>query len=270
MWIDSHCHLNHPGIEDLGAPEDIAAEALANGVSGMVSISCSIAQEYEQLRSIAANDDRIWCTVGTHPHNAGDAAEQEFTAEDIIRMASADENIIGIGETGLDYFYDNAPRDAQAGSFRKHLDACIETGLPVIIHTRDADEDTFAILKEKNEEAKAKGKELKGLMHCFSSGAELAKQALSIGFYISFSGILTFKKAEELRGIAKTVPLNRLLVETDAPFLAPHPNRSKTNKPDYVALTGAKLAELHGVLPKEMAKITTDNFFRLFTKAKQP
>lgn len=267
MWIDSHCHLNHPNIKDLGTPQEIADGAFQQGVSGLVTISCRISEEYEVLRSIAANDERIWCTIGTHPHDAGVDAEKAISEDQLVQMALADKNIIGIGETGLDYFYDNSPREDQVQSFRKHCRAAIRTGLPVIIHARDADDDVAMILEEESDRAKAQGKELRGLMHCFSSGEQLARRALAIGFYVSFSGILTFKKADELRDIAKTIPKDRLLVETDAPFLAPAPNRSKTNTPAYVGLTGERLAELHNMSPDEMASITMQNFFRLFDRA---
>lgn len=263
MWIDSHCHLNHKNIEEKGAPDDIIAAAKASGVDGMVSICCRLSEEVELLTSIAARHDNVWCSIGTHPHDAGLEAEKAFSQADIVTLANSNDNVIAIGETGLDYYYDNSPRSDQQDSFRKHMRACIETNLPMVVHTRDAEEDTARLMTEEGA-----GTSLKGVMHCFSSSQWLADQALEMGFYISFSGIVTFKKAQELRDTAKTVPLDRVLVETDAPFLAPMPYRGKVNEPAYVANTGAYLAELYGVSVEEFAKITTDNFFRLFDKAK--
>jgi TatD DNase family protein len=262
MWIDSHCHLNHPNIKEEGTPADIIARAFADQTNGLVTICCRIAQEEQQLKSITEAHNNVWCTIGTHPHDAGEPDEKALTADDIIK-ATAHPKVIGIGETGLDYFYDNSPRPDQKASFEKHLQACLATDLPVIIHARDADNDIAEIL-----ESHSNGGKLKGVMHCFSSGAELAKRALDIGFYVSFSGIITFgEKADDLRAIAKTIPLDRLLVETDAPFLAPKPHRGRTNTPAFVKHTGEKLAEIHGITPEEMAKITTANFFNLFKKA---
>lgn len=262
MWIDSHCHLNHSGISEKGSPADIIANAKAEGVHGMVTICCRMSEEADTLFSITNANDNVWCSVGTHPHDAGLDAEKSFNVESIVELARSNENVIALGETGLDYFYDNSPRDDQATSFRKHIQACLKTDLPIIIHTRDAEEDTIRIMREDS----ARG--LRGVMHCFSGSQWLADQALDLGFYISFSGIVTFKKAEELRETAKTIPLDRVLVETDAPFLAPAPYRGKVNEPAYVAKTGAFLADLYGITPEEFAKITTDNFFRLFNKAK--
>jgi TatD DNase family protein len=262
MWIDSHCHLNHPNIKELGTPDDIIIAAKANQTSGIVTICCEIAQEAEELTRIAAAHDNVWCTIGTHPHDAGQPAEKAITTADIVTIASHPK-VIGIGETGLDYFYDHSPRADQKASFEKHLEACLTADLPVIIHARDADNDIAEIL-----ESYSNGGKLKGVLHCFSSGESLAKRGLDIGFYVSFSGIITFgEKSESLRAIAKSIPLDRLLVETDAPFLAPKPHRGKTNSPAFVKHTGEKLAEIHGIPAEDMAKITTDNFFNLFTKA---
>lgn len=263
MWIDSHCHLNHKGIADKGAPSDIIAAAKSNGVDGMVTICCRISEEAEILQNIANAHDNVWCTIGTHPHDAGLDAEKAYSVDDIVKIANSNSNIIGLGETGLDYFYDNAPREDQATSFRKHLKSCIISDLPVIIHTRDAEEDTYNIMCEEGA-----GTPLCGVMHCFSSSQWLAEKALDMGFYISFSGIVTFPKAQDLRETAKIVPLDRILVETDAPFLAPVPMRGKVNEPANVATTGAFLADFYGVSAQEFAKITSDNFFRLFKKAK--
>ena len=262
MWIDSHCHLNHPNIEPLGQPDDIIAGAKAAGTSGLMTICCRMAQEAQQLTSIAEKHDNVWCSIGTHPHDAGQPDEKAISAAEIVKLTKHPK-VIAIGETGLDYFYDNSPRPDQKASFEKHLEACLETDLPVIIHARDADNDVADIL-----EAHSNGGKLRGVMHCFSSGADLARRALDIGFYISFSGIITFgQKADELREIAKTIPQDRLLVETDAPFLAPKPHRGQTNSPAFVKHTGARLAELHNMPSEEMARITSDNFYALFTMA---
>lgn len=262
MWIDSHCHLTHEYIEKAGTPDDIVARAQENGVDGMLTINCRIKDEFNDLLSVARRFDDVWCSVGTHPHDAGIEAEQKVDLSEICEISS-DPNVIGIGESGLDYYYDNSPRDLQEKSFRKHIQACLETGLPLIIHARQADEDIARILTQE-----AKGSDLKGVMHCFSSGQTLAEFALDIGFYISFSGIVTFKKADELRDIAKTVPPERILVETDAPFLAPVPHRGQTNEPAYVRHTGEFLADLLEVDVNAFARQTSKNFYTLFNKAK--
>lgn len=261
MWIDSHCHLTHEKMAL--SPEQLVHNAKAAGVGGMLNISCQIKGDFQDVLATAKKFDNIWCSIGTHPHDAGLETEKSVTLEKLIEIANSDSKIIGIGESGLDYYYDRSPRTDQQECFRKHIRACIETKLPLIVHTRDAEDDTINIMREE-----AEGKELTGVMHCFSSGPGLAAKALDFGFYISFSGILTFNKADSLREIAKTVPLDRLLVETDAPYLAPVPHRGKDNEPAYVVHTGKFLAELKGVSEDDMARITTENFFRLFKKAK--
>ncbi len=263
MWIDSHCHLNHERGED--SPADLIARAKQAQVDGMLTICCEVAKEMDELLGITQTNDNVWCSIGTHPHDAGVEAEQAITADQMISQANAQDKIIGVGECGLDYFYDHAPREAQAEQFRKQIHVGKETGLPIIIHTRDAEEDTIQILRE---EGACDGK-TKVLMHCFSSNETLARQSIDEGFYISFSGIVTFKKSTELQDIAKFVPLDKILVETDAPFLAPTPHRGKTNEPAYVGLTGQFLADLHNVTEQEMAQHTKDNFFTLFDKAKK-
>ncbi len=265
MWIDSHCHLNHERGKDNGTPEELIGRAKEAGVDGMVSICCEMAKEIDELVSIANNNENVWCSIGTHPHDAAAEAEKQITADEIIKRAMAEEKIVGIGECGLDYFYDYAPKNEQADMFRKQIHVGKETGLPIIIHTRDAEEDTMQILRE---EGACDGK-TKVLMHCFSSNETLARQSIDEGFYVSFSGIVTFKKATELQDIAKLVPLDKILVETDAPFLAPTPYRGKTNEPAFVKHTGQCLADLHNVTEKEMAQYTKDNFFTLFDKAKK-
>lgn len=254
--VDSHCHLDYPQFSD--DFEGTLARARNAGVGMMVSIGVKLSA-FDQVRAVADKSDHIYCTIGVHPHEAG---EEGLSRPDLLIEKATDPKIIGIGETGLDYFYDNAPRDAQKESFRAHIAACRETGLPLIVHTRDADDDTMDILEEEY----AKGP-FTGVIHCFSSSAALAQRALAIGFYISCSGIITFNSAREIRAAVADVPLDRLLVETDAPYLAPVPRRGKPNEPSYVAHTAAKLAEIKGVSIEEIRRMTTDNFFTLFTKA---
>lgn len=263
MWIDSHCHLNHTKIRPLGSAAEIVQSAKQYGVSGMLNICCRMADEFPIILETAEALSDVWCTVGTHPHEASKSTEKDFSVHDIVKLARHSK-VIGIGESGLDYYYDFSTREDQDASFRKHIQACLEADLPLVVHARDADDDIAKILREEG------GGKLKGVMHCFSSGAALAEAALEMGFYISFSGILTFKQADALREIAARVPKNRLLVETDAPYLAPEPYRGKTNQPAYVGHTGAVLARIHDVEPEAMAQITTDNFFRLFSKAERP
>ena len=263
MWIDSHCHLNHPKIAGLGDPARLVENARAQGVEGMLTISCRIADEFPSILAVAKQFDGVWCTIGTHPHDAGKPEEKKITQAELVRQALSDPKIVGIGETGLDYFYKNSTPEDQDISFRKHIRACIESDMPMVVHARDADEDIAHTIIEEG-----KGTNLSGVMHCFSSGRKLAEDALEFGFYISFSGIVTFKQAHELRDIAKIVPLDRILVETDAPYLAPEPHRGKTNQPAYVPHTGKVLADVHGITVEEIARHTKDNFFRLFKRAK--
>lgn len=264
MWIDSHCHLNHDRNEAGDSPAGIAARARAAGVDGMVNICCEIIAEFPTILSTAKSLDNVWCTVGTHPHDSGKEAEINVSLEELVRLAQSDDKIVGIGESGLDYFYNYAPVDIQQAVFRKHIQACIQTGLPLVVHARDADEDIARIIREEGGGTAG----LRGVMHCFSSGKGLCEAALEEGFYISFSGIVTFNKSAELQDIARTVPLDRVLVETDAPFLAPVPHRGKTNESAYVRHTGEFLANLYGLDVHEFAKITSANFFRLFNKAR--
>lgn len=262
MWIDSHCHLNHERFEGAD-PKSIADEASEQGIDTMVTICCRVSDEFPQVLKIAQGHELIKCSIGTHPHDAGKEAEMAITLEQLVDLAQSDPNIVGIGESGLDYYYNYSPKDAQQESFRKHIRACIDTNLPLIIHARDADEDIAAILKEEGA-----GTDLKGVMHSFSSGRALAEAALDIGFHISFSGMVTFKNAQEIQDIAKDVPDDKILVETDAPFLAPVPYRGKTNHPAFVKHTGEFLAELRGVEAEQFATQTTNNFYTLFDKAK--
>ena len=259
MLVDSHCHLDFPDFAD--ELDDVVARARETGVGVMQTI-CTRLTKFEQVRAIAERYDNIWCSVGVHPHNV----ESEGIAEPETIIALADHpKVIGIGETGLDYFYDHSPREEQRASFRAHIAAARETGLPLIVHTRDADDDTMAILEDEM----GKGA-YSGLIHCFSTSRELAERSLAIGLSISLSGILTFKKAEDLRQTAQAVPLDRLLVETDAPYLAPMPYRGKRNEPAFVNNTAAVLAELKGVSEESLAAATTNNFFNLFLKASDP
>lgn len=256
MLIDSHCHLDY-----LAEDQDVEAvigRARDAGVGGMVTISTRLST-FPVVRAIVEAHEDLWCSVGVHPHHADEEGVKD--ASELVELAK-EPCVIGIGETGLDYFYDNAPREDQQRSFRAHIDAARQTQLPLIVHTRDADDDCVAILREEF----AKGA-FPGLIHCFTAGSALAEAVLEIGFSISVSGIVTFKRAEELRETLSKVPLDRLLVETDAPYLAPVPHRGKTNEPAFVGHTAAALAELKGVSLGELERRTTENFFRLFSKA---
>jgi len=259
MLIDSHCHLDYLARdEDL---DDVVARARDAGLGGMVTI-CTKVSEFDDIRGIAEKYDDIWCTVGIHPHEAD--AEPEVSAERLIELA-AHPKVVGIGECGLDYYYEHSSREAQQRSFRAHIAASRVTGLPLIVHTRDADDDTAAILHEEY----AKGP-FTGLIHCYSTSQELAEKSLEIGFYISLSGIVTFKSAESLRETVKTLPNDRVLVETDAPYLAPVPKRGKRNEPAFVIYTAAAVAELKDMSVDDLTAATTANFFRLFSRARPP
>ncbi|PZQ48020.1 MAG: LuxR family transcriptional regulator [Micavibrio aeruginosavorus] len=265
MWIDSHCHLNHERNAQGDTAGAIVSRAKSAGVDGMLSICCQIATEFDDLLALVKPLDNVWCSIGTHPHDAGLESEKAITLEKLIALANSNDKIIGIGESGLDYYYDHSPRIDQEESFRKHIRACIATNLPLIVHARDADEDIMRVIRSEN----AGGKKVRGVLHCFSSGPQLAEQAMEEGFFVSFSGIVTFKKSKELQDIAKTVPLDRILVETDAPFLAPEPFRGKTNEPAFVGHTGRYLANLLGIDEQTVASRSKENFFTLFNKAKK-
>lgn len=259
MLVDSHCHLDFDVFdEDRSETIQRARDA---GVAAMVTI-CTRVTKFEEICAIAETDDNIWCSVGIHPHQAEE--EPVVTVEDLVSRA-AHPKVIAIGETGLDYYYDNSPRELQETSFRTHIAASRETGLPLIVHTRDADENMAEILEDEMEKGA-----FPGVLHCFSSSRRLAERALDIGFYISLSGIVTFKNAQDLRDIVKDVPVDRILVETDAPFLAPIPNRGKRNEPAFVADTAARVAELKAMDNQALSAASTENFFRLFSKAKRP
>ena len=259
MLVDSHCHLD---FDDFGSElPEVIARARRAGVGTMLTI-CTKVTEFGEVRGLAEANRDIWASVGIHPHEAATQPATDTAA--LVEMARHPK-VVGIGETGLDFYYDHSPRDRQEASFRAHAAAARATGLPLIVHTREADERTEAVLAEEAAEGG-----LTGVIHCFSSGRQLAEKALDLGFYISLSGIVTFKKAEDLRAIASDVPLDRLLVETDAPYLAPIPHRGKRNEPAFVVHTAAVVAELKGIAPDELARRTTENFFRLFSKARPP
>src|SRR5215831_18212098 len=253
MLVDSHCHLDFP---DFAAERDmVVARARAAGVTEMLTI-CTRLDEFDGVRAIAEAYDGIWCSVGAHPHEAADHAA---LLPDQLAALARHPKVVGIGETGLDFHYDLSPRDVQERVFQAHIAASRETGLPLIIHAREADDEIIRILEEERPPP--------GVMHCFSSGRALAEVALALGFYISISGIVTFHNAEELRAIVRDLPLDRLLVETDAPYLAPVPYRGKRNEPAFVVATVAAVAKLKGLEEERLAAATGENFFRLFTKA---
>ncbi|WP_119392331.1 TatD family hydrolase [Taklimakanibacter lacteus] len=257
--VDSHCHLDYPGLaEDLAG---VIARAEGAGVRLMLSIGTRV-KKFDQVLALAEQYENVFCTVGTHPHNA--AEEPDVTADDLVRLAQHPK-VVGIGEAGLDYHYDLSPRDSQARSFRVHIEAARRTGLPLVIHSRNAEADTAAILEEEMRKGA-----FKPLLHCFSSKAELARRGLKVGAYVSLSGILTYKNAEDIRETAREVPMDRLLVETDAPYLAPVPYRGKSNEPAFVVKTLEKLAEVKAVTAEEMANATSRNFFALFDKVPKP
>lgn len=259
MLVDHHCHLDFPQL--VADRDGLLARAKSAGVGVMVTISTRVRQ-LPTLLDICAAHDNIYCSVGTHPHNADE--ERGIPADELVRL-SEHPKVVAIGEAGLDYFYKKGSPEAQAEGFRTHIEAARRTGLPLEIHTRDADEDTIKILEEEQ----AKGA-FPAILHCYTGGPELARRAVELGLYVSFTGVVTFKKNDALRDIARNVPLDRLLVETDAPYLAPEPFRGKTNEPSYVVHTAATLAEVKGVSPEALAQATTDNFFRLFRKVKRP
>jgi TatD DNase family protein len=259
VLVDSHCHLDFPDFAE--DREAVIARALAAGVGRMVTISTRV-KRFAGVLAIAEAHDAVYCSVGTHPHNA--AEELDVTAAELVRF-STHPKVVAIGEAGLDYHYNRSPRPAQAQGLRAHIAAARETGLPLVIHARSADDDMAAILEEES----GKGA-FPFILHCFSSGRRLAEVGVALGGYVSLSGILTFKNSEELRSIARDLPRDRLLVETDAPYLAPAPHRGKRNEPAYVAHTARVLAETIGVSQDEVATLTTRNFCRLFKKMPAP
>ncbi len=259
MLVDSHCHLDFPDF----APDraDILARARNAGVGLMVTIGTRLSK-FAEVRAIAESDPAIWCSVGVHPHEA----EKEGVGDPApLLERAAHPKVVGIGETGLDYFYKHSAPEAQAKSFRAHIAAARESGLPLIVHARDADVDAIRIMADEH-----RAGAYPAVIHCFTASRALADHAVALGHYISFSGILTFKNARDIQETAKALPLDRILVETDAPYLAPMPNRGKRNEPAFVAHTAAFLAKLRGETPERIAAATTENFMRLFSKVKAP
>ena len=256
LLVDSHCHLDFAEFEaERGA---VIARARAAGIGAMLTINTRL-DEFAAVRAIAEADPDIWCSVGVHPHEAADHAG--LAADELAQLA-AHPKVVGIGETGLDFHYDLSPRPSQEQVFRTHVAASRATGLPLVIHARAADADIARILAEERPPP--------GVLHCFTGGRALAEAALDHGFFVSLSGIVTFKNADGLRAIVRDLPLDRLLVETDSPYLAPVPHRGRRNEPAFVAATAAAVAALKGVAPAALAAATTANFFRLFRKAKAP
>ncbi|MFM2237021.1 MAG: hypothetical protein RL209_1055 [Pseudomonadota bacterium] len=256
MFVDSHCHLNYKGLVENQA--HILARARDSGVSAMLNISTR-EREWDDVIGLAEQEKDVWASVGIHPHEA-----DQHVGMDCAKLVakSAHPRVIAIGETGLDYYYDKSDRAQQCTGFREHIKASRQTGLPIIIHTRDAEADTATILTEEMREGA-----FTGVIHCFTASAEFARIALDLGLYISLSGIVTFKNAQDLQDVAKWLPADRLLVETDAPFLAPIPHRGKTGEPAFVADTARFVALLRDVPAEMLARQTSDNFYDLFTKA---
>jgi TatD DNase family protein len=255
MLVDSHCHLDFP---DFAAElDEVVARARAAGIGRLVTI-CTRVRKHAQVLAVAEKFPEIYCSVGTHPHNAHE--ELDIDAKALIALTK-NPKVVAIGEVGLDYHYDNSPRDAQAQGLRQHIAAARETGLPLVIHAREADADMARILEDET----GKGT-FPAVLHCFTGGRDLAFKAIELGHYVSFTGILTFKNSAALRDIAAALPADRILVETDAPYLAPLPYRGKRNEPAYVVETAKVLADTCGVTADEIARQTTENFFRLFNK----
>ena len=256
MFVDSHCHLNYKGLVEQQV--DVLARARESGVSAMLNIS-TLECEWDDVIGLAEQESDVWASVGIHPHEA-----DQHVGMDCAKLVekSAHPRVVAIGETGLAYYYDKSDRAQQCTGFREHIKASRETGLPIIIHTRDAEADTAAILTEEMREGA-----FTGVIHCFTASAEFARIALDLGMYISLSGIVTFKNAQDLQDVAKWLPEDRLLVETDAPFLAPIPHRGRTGEPAFVADTACFVAQLRGVAPEILAQQTSDNFYNLFSKA---
>jgi len=259
MLIDSHCHLEFPELQrEIDA---VVARAETAGIARMVTISTRV-RRHDALLAIAERFSPVYCSVGTHPHHA---AEESFVTLAELHEHAARPKVVAIGEAGLDYYYDRSPRDVQERVFRTHIAAARESGLPLVIHTRDADADMIRILEDETGD-----RSFAAVLHCFSSGRELAERAIALGHYISFTGILTYKKSDELRAIAASLPADRIMVETDSPYLAPQSRRGKRNEPAFVVETAQVLADTRGVSFDTIAQETTDNFFRLFSKVPRP
>jgi TatD DNase family protein len=258
MFVDSHCHLNYKGLVEQQA--EVLARARESGVSAMLNISTR-EREWDEVIALAEHETDVWASVGIHPHEADHHIGMDSAK---LIAKSAHPRVIAVGETGLDYYYDHSDRAQQCTSFREHIKAARETGLPIIIHTRDAEADTAAILTDEMEKGA-----FPGVIHCFTASADFARIALDLGLYISLSGIVTFKNAKDIQDVARWLPADRLLVETDSPFLAPIPHRGKTGEPAFVADTARFIAQLRGVTDEALAEQTSDNFYRLFAKAKR-
>lgn len=259
MLVDSHCHLDFADFEP--ERDDVVQRALDAGVRRMVTISTRV-RKFDTIRALAETYDSVYCSVGTHPNNAHE--ELDVTADDFVRLAEHPK-VVAIGEAGLDYHYDYAPPEAQRQGFLVHIEAARRTQLPLVIHARSADEDMAGFWNVRRRRGA-----FPFILHCFSSGRALAEKGIALGGYVSFSGILTFKNSAEIREVASIVPRDRLLVETDAPYLAPVPYRGKRNEPSFVQHTAAVLAETIGVSREEIAQITSENVFRLFSKMPMP
>ena len=258
MLVDSHCHLNYPEFKDLQATIAAADEA---GVKMMLTISTKLS-EFKDVIAIAEQAPNIYASIGIHPHEAQD--HQNLSLDTLLDY-SRHPKVIGIGETGLDYYYEHSPREAQQALFRLHIEASRISGLPLIVHSRDADEETVGILHEAYKQGP-----FTGLIHCFSSSEYLAVKSMEIGFYISIAGILTFKKSEALREMVRQFPLNRLLVETDSPYLAPEPYRGRSNQPAFTRLVAERMAAIKNISYEDVASNTSSNFFNLFSKVQRP
>lgn len=260
LLVDSHCHLNFPDYkEDL---PQVIAEARCRGV-GIMQTICTEMAEFDEIHAIAQAHEGIYCSVGVHPNDSG---KTDMVAIGELLSKSKLDKVIGIGETGLDYYYETSDRATQQESFRVHVEAALQSRLPLIVHTRDAEADTKAILNE----GFARNQPLRGVLHCFTGTRDMAEYAVEHGFFVSFSGIVTFKSARELQEVAAWLPLEHMLIETDAPFLAPMPHRGKRNEPAFVSHTAEFLAQLRGITVEALAEATTHNFFRLFDRAKPP
>jgi len=259
MIVDSHCHLNYPSMKD--DMDGVMARAHAAGVETMLAITARLC-DFDEILAIADSHDHVFATVGSHPHEA--EKEPNVTPEQLIERTRHDK-VVGIGESGLDFYYDHAPRDLQEANFRAHITAARETGLPLIVHAREADDLCREILEEETGQGA-----FPAVIHCFTASRAFAEASLEMGFYISISGIVTFNSAKDLQETAKIIPLDRLLIETDAPYLSPVPKRGKPNEPSYVKYTAEFLAKLRGEPYEQMAQATSDNFYRLFNKAKRP
>jgi len=259
MVVDSHCHLD---FDSLAADRTGVLARARNANIGRILTICTKISQFQNVLDITLEDERIFCSIGVHPHEADLEGIQDAN---VLIDETDNPKVVGIGETGLDYFYEHSHREAQRANFLAHIEAARKTQLPLIVHARDADTDTMEILAAEHEKGS-----FPGVIHCFTGSRALAEKAIDLGLYVSFSGIITFKNAADLRDIARDLPEERILVETDAPYLAPMPHRGKTNEPAFVIHTAKCLAEVRGVSEDHIHRVTTDNFFRLFNKVTRP